>query len=1285
VTATGRARKERYRDADVAADGARDGSGRHLSVAADPRVERVAAARAQWKARLVDLGGPNTLLRFRDTPDLTLDLGRAHLGSRAQLLGGEPTLLSHLVREPSALADARSRAAAIARVSDTLVEEHGVRTCFLAIGTVSWTIRPAGETDAGRQTTAPLLLRACTVRPVDAGHREWIVEPGPELEVNPVLVHYMSSAHGIDLDTEHLEELALTGSTVDAYPTYAALAESCLDVPGLSVSPRVVIGTFPYFKAALVADFDAVTPEHWSGDLVAALAGEGLSPPAGGAMAPGGSPERFVLPSDSVQRAAVEDARAGAPLVVEGPVGTGKTQTVANLVATLAADGHRTLLVSAHRAGLDDVLGRLARVGLADLVLDVRGGGHERRRVVRELVQGLDGLSSESHEDPGGAGRAVMRRGQAAAALDEHVGALHEVREPWGVSLHQVQEAVCAFSTLPAPPRSRVRLGDEVLARLDPTSLATAVRTLTRVAELSRWDGDGAGDPWFGARLEDEDEVDEARRRVDRLADGGVEEVARTLADVFRGVQIPRQSTVLDWGRVLRTTGDVRDTLEVFRPEVFDIPLGDLVTATASARERRTAGSGLGAVDRWRLRRQARGLLRPGVPPEDLHGALAAAHEQRDAWRELAGSGGRPEIPVELDRGREAHARMADDLRWLDQRLPGPDEGGADLRLVELDLPALQTRVDELAASSSRLDVGPEVRAALDSLDGIGLRPLTDDLRGRAVAADDIHPETEWVWWCSIAEQVGRDDVRVATHDGRVLTGLLDDLAEAERTALAVGPARVRAAVAGRVREVRRRHPTQETRLRAEAVRVRPAPLPELVGAAPALVTAVRPCWAMSALDVPSVLPPGENFDVVVLDDASALAAAESLPALLRAGRVVVVGDGALPPPSTFTTGAPTAGGRENAEPPSVLELLGPVLPTRHLRWHYRSRDGRLVDFVRDHVYDSEMVTFPDTDQSPVTRLEYVEGYGVVAEGDGAVETTRAEVDRVVTLVLEHARTRSQRTLAVVALSPTHAERVEQSVRRAAATTDERTRRFFDPDRTEPFVVRALDRAQGLERDDIIVTVGFGKTPHGRVLHRFDVLGSDAGHRYLTVALTRARRTTTVVSTIRSDELDPARLRRRGPLLLRTLLHDLEGRAPEGSAASSQEVRGQTPTPAPGVEPARNAPAEAAGSVLMADLARRLRDHGLTVHERVGTGPDPVDLAVEDPTRPGSLLLAVESDGPRYAAGGDARDRDLLHASALSERGWRHLRVWSTDLFRDPARDVARILEALGCREAPGD
>ena len=107
----------------------------------DPRATRVAAARAAWTRHLVDLGGRNTLLWYRDLPTGTLDLTTAHPGGVASMMAGRPTKLSDLVREPAALEDARRRARAIAAKSRELAEERGILTCFLAVGMATWAAR----------------------------------------------------------------------------------------------------------------------------------------------------------------------------------------------------------------------------------------------------------------------------------------------------------------------------------------------------------------------------------------------------------------------------------------------------------------------------------------------------------------------------------------------------------------------------------------------------------------------------------------------------------------------------------------------------------------------------------------------------------------------------------------------------------------------------------------------------------------------------------------------------------------------------------------------------------------------------------------------------------------------------------------------------------------------------------------------------------------------------------------------------------------------------------------
>src|SRR5690606_1090906 len=114
--------------------------------------------------------------------------------------------------------------------------------------------------------------------------------------------------------------------------------------------------------------------------------------------------------------------------------------------------------------------------------------------------------------------------------------------------------------------------------------------------------------------------------------------------------------------------------------------------------------------------------------------------------------------------------------------------------------------------------------------------------------------------------------------------------------------------------------------------------------------------------------------------------------------------------------------------------------------------------------------------------LDLVDGTGMPVPGGEAVESVQAEVDRVVDLVIEHALTRPDTSLAVIALNARHADRVRDAVLSTAAGAS--VAAFFDPAGPEPFTVVDVESVAGLRRDATILPPGYGKTPPGRALHR---------------------------------------------------------------------------------------------------------------------------------------------------------------------------------------------------------
>ncbi len=1230
-----------------------------VSTSGDPRADRVAAAVRTWQRTLVDLGGRNTLLWYRDLPSGTLDLTTAHPGGVSKLLAGHGTRLSELVREPAALEEARRRARAIRAKALELKEERGIAAGFLAVGMATWSVPRAA-----RPPAAPVLLRACVLRGVGAAQDDFEFDLGPEVEFNPVLREYLRSEQGIEVDGEALGDLAEVGNTFDPYPTFAALEHACARVVDFSIAPRLVLGTFSYAKLPMVADLALQGNSLADHDVVAALAGDEQALAAVRLRLPQSDPdpdpehEHLVLDADSSQQAAIEAVRAGAHLVVKGPPGTGKSQTIANLVCTLAAEGKSVLFVAEKRAAIDAVLHRLDRLGLSDLVLDAYDGPTNRRATAQQFVRTLSAALDYDAPTPDDTIATLRER---RSRLQRHVDALHRTREPWGVTAHQVQQALVELGTRRPAPLSHVRLASADLGSLSRSRVTELARKLRDAVGLGAWTR-ADHDPWFGARILTQEDAVRALDITSRRGTSGLDEIGAQLNQILAESRVPGANSVDDWSSAFNTMATVKQTLEVFRPEVFDTPLDDYIAATGSRDWRQARDIDMGWLDRWRIRRHTKRLLRPGRPPANLHAELVRASEQRTSWFALVGGGGRPEISPRLDEGLAVLSGLEADLAWLDSRLrPGSD----GLRLAALPLADLRARLADLASRPERISVLPQVTSTLDELRGAGLAELVEDLARRGITTEHVIPEVEHVWWASLVKEITVRDPAYGAHDGEGLRRDVAEYVEADRAHLAATVERVRAAVARNVREVLADHPAQEALVRAEGGKSRRhKALRDLMPQASAALTAIKPCWAMSPLVVASTLPPGKWFDVVVFDEASQVQPAQSISAISRARQVVVAGDERQLPPTNFFTvvsddeasaSATQADDTLTEGFESVLDVLSAALPTRDLSWHYRSRDERLIAFANTQMYDGRLTTFPGTAIDSAVVFEPVEGLAEVRAGVDTIETTDGEVARVVELVLQHARTRPTESLGVIALGSKHAERLDAAITNALRDAPELAP-FFADDRDERFFVKNLERVQGDERDAIILSIGYGKTPHGRVLHRFGPLNIEGGERRLNVAITRARSRMTVVSALRAGDLDPSRLKARGAIMLRDFLAYAEA---GGGRGDEDTLFASAPT---------------TSDPLRTDLAARLRREGLTVHEEFGTANHRIDLVVEDPYHRGRGLLAVETDGTRYAALRSTRERDRLRTDQLTRLGWLHERAWTTDVFRDPAREISRIV-----------
>ena len=445
-----------------------------------------------------------------------------------------------------------------------------------------------------------------------------------------------------------------------------------------------------------------------------------------------------------------------------------------------------------------------------------------------------------------------------------------------------------------------------------------------------------------------------------------------------------------------------------------------------------------------------------------------------------------------------------------------------------------------------------------------------------------------------------------------------------------------------------------------------------LIASVPNVLQALKPCFLMSPLAVSQYLPDGPlesdhlAFDVVIFDEASQVLPEDAIPAIERARQVIVVGDRLQLPPTTFFQGgvsddddnldddddgpADAFEGRE-----SILDVMvgqvGPGIAERYLSVHYRSRCESLIRFSNHAFYDNRLLTFPGPDpEAPCVRDVYLPDATYDA---GGTRQNRLEAERVADIVFELMETLPDGdSVGVVALSRAQAELIENLIEQGRLIRRHLDQQFSE-DVRERFFVKNLENVQGDERDHMILSIGYGRTPAGAVPNRFGPINNEGGERRLNVAVTRARKSMTVVHALSPEDITSTT---PGAQQLRRYLEY----ARNPLTALDATVTGTGEPESPFEE-----------AVLAA-----LRGRGHRVEAQVGVSGYRIDLAILSQDGAG-YDLGIECDGATYHRSPAARDRDWLRQKVLEGLGWRIHRVWSTAWIRDQESEIAAIEEAL--------
>ncbi|MBI2842661.1 MAG: DUF3320 domain-containing protein [Armatimonadetes bacterium] len=524
--------------------------------AGTPAEEAPASRLDRWKRKLLDLTMHNRLLNFRETrktlpvlcPDLAFledalangeafrlyprptdiddsqprnaDVHRLRTGDDAfnELLREE--FRAHRLRADATDAEVSRRLVEIYREARTSLEENGANTLYLALGFLSWYESPTST----QQRLAPIILIPLDIerRSVQEGFS--INQGDDDPMVNVTLLELLE--HDFELSIPGMDPIPQDETGINVQGILTAFRKAVKRIDRWEVLEKACIGHFSFTKFLMWRDLEVRTEDLQRSKVVSHL----INTPHEQYKADGDFPDPDALddthrPSemfcpveaDSSQLAAVCAAAEGKSFVLHGPPGTGKSQTITNLIAHALANGKSVLFVSEKMAALSVVHRRLVKSGLGAFCLTLHSNKSRKTEVVDQLGQALDGVATNSSES-------WLREANRLAALrnelNAYVRALHRVQETSESLFQGMSQLIGLRHVAHVPigwPADR-RVDRDTLDRLrDVVSQLEVAASASTHPGVSVW-ASVSSEEWSpGWRNEIESALEQLRRRCSEL------------------------------------------------------------------------------------------------------------------------------------------------------------------------------------------------------------------------------------------------------------------------------------------------------------------------------------------------------------------------------------------------------------------------------------------------------------------------------------------------------------------------------------------------------------------------------------------------------------------------------------------------------------------------------------------------------------------------------------------------------------------------------------------------
>ncbi len=355
------------------------------------------------------------------------------------------------------------------RTARTAMEENGANSLFLALGILKW----YESEKSVLPRYAPILLL-----PVDiirkGGDIGYVIRSRDEdMVLNITLIELLKQQFNINLKA--LSPLPEDEHGVDVKQVFAAIRQYLSGMKRWNVLEEVMLGLFSFSKFVMWNDIHTNAAKLKQNPVIATLMENKLKwqdyadEIDAREMDKTIKPQRYAIPLDvdSSQMEAVVDSGEGKSFILHGPPGTGKSQTITNMIANALYQGKRVLFVAEKMAALEVVQKRLKKIGLEPFCLEMHSNKMTKQHFLSQMQMALDAAHIKQPQDFESTAEKLYEHRQKMIA---NIEALHK-KQPFGLSLYDCISRFLAIKQ------------DELSENLPPLDMVN-------VETLQKWEAD---------------------------------------------------------------------------------------------------------------------------------------------------------------------------------------------------------------------------------------------------------------------------------------------------------------------------------------------------------------------------------------------------------------------------------------------------------------------------------------------------------------------------------------------------------------------------------------------------------------------------------------------------------------------------------------------------------------------------------------------------------------------------------------------------------------------------